>query len=201
MEAASMASLYEVKPRFQAVLRPLVVRLAAVGVTANQVTLLAGAASIMLGAALAWSHRGWILLPPFLLFRMALNAVDGMLAREFGQQSRLGAMLNELSDAVSDAALTIPLATMPGWNPLLVGGAVFLASLVEMAGISALAAGSARRYDGPFGKSDRALALAIIATWLAFGWPMNVMATDAILGLWMVLCCVTIVQRVRRALG
>jgi CDP-diacylglycerol--glycerol-3-phosphate 3-phosphatidyltransferase len=90
---------------------------------------------------------------------------------------------------------------MPGWNPLLVGGAVFLASLVEMAGISALAVGSARRYDGPFGKSDRALALAIIATWLAFGWPMNVMATDAILGLWMVLCCVTIVQRVRRALG
>ena len=36
---------------------------------------------------------------------MAFNAIDGMLAREFGQKSRLGAYLNELTDVVSDAAL------------------------------------------------------------------------------------------------
>ena len=36
-----MPSIYDLKPRFQALLRPLVVRLHAAGVTANQVTLLA----------------------------------------------------------------------------------------------------------------------------------------------------------------
>jgi CDP-diacylglycerol---glycerol-3-phosphate 3-phosphatidyltransferase len=201
MEAATMFSLYGVKPGFQALLRPLVGRLAAVGVTANEVTVFAGVTSVALGAGIAWQHGGWILLPPFLLFRMALNAVDGMLAREHGQQSRLGAMLNELSDVVSDAALTIPLATMPEWNPVAVAGAVFLALLTEFVGVAAVVIGSPRRYEGPFGKSDRALALAVIAAWLAFGLPVKPEAAVAVLGLWMVLCCVTVVQRVRGALG
>jgi CDP-diacylglycerol---glycerol-3-phosphate 3-phosphatidyltransferase len=196
-----MFSLYGVKPGFQALLRPLVGRLAAAGVTANQVTLFAGGASVALGAGIAWQHRGWILLPPFLLVRMALNAVDGMLAREHGQQSRLGAVLNELSDVVSDAALTIPLTTMPEWNSVAVAVAVFFALLTEFAGVTAVVIGSPRRYDGPFGKSDRALALGAIAAWLAFGWPVRAEATATVLGLWMVLCCITVVQRVRGALG
>lgn len=45
---------------------------------------------------------------------MGLNAIDGMLAREFGQQSRLGAYLNELSDVIADAALYLSLASVPG---------------------------------------------------------------------------------------
>jgi CDP-diacylglycerol--glycerol-3-phosphate 3-phosphatidyltransferase len=40
---------------------------------------------------------------------MALNAIDGMLAKEFALKSRLGAMLNELGDVFSDAALYLPL--------------------------------------------------------------------------------------------
>ena len=196
METALMLSLYALKPGFQSLLRPLVTSLAAAGVTANQVTVATGAASILLGALLATQHRGWILLPPFLLLRMGLNAIDGMLAREHGQQSKLGAVLNELVDLVSDAALTLPLGTMPGWNPFAVAGAVFLAAVTEMSGIL----GSSRRYDGPFGKSDRALALAAIAAWLAFGRPVNVATTELVLGLWMLLCCITVVQRVRRAI-
>ena len=81
-------SLYELKPRFQALLRPLTRRLAAGGVTANQVTLAAGAISILLGAllCLAPSRPLFLLLPLWLFARMALNAIDGMLAREFGHQ-------------------------------------------------------------------------------------------------------------------
>ena len=45
-----------------------------------------------------------------MFLRMAFNAIDGMLAREFGQQSALGAFLNELTDVVSDAALYLPFA-------------------------------------------------------------------------------------------
>src|SRR5215470_18873451 len=144
-------TLYALKPRFQGLLRPIVARLAAAGVTANQVTVAAGALSILLGAGLAIEHRGWILLPVFLPVRMALNAIDGMLARDHGQKSRLGATLNELADAISDAALTLPFVTLPGWNPLAVAVAIFFAALTEMAGLLGLGIGGERRHDGPFG--------------------------------------------------
>jgi CDP-diacylglycerol---glycerol-3-phosphate 3-phosphatidyltransferase len=196
-----MPTLYQLKPRFQGVLRPLVARLAAVGVTANQVTIATCAASVMLGAVLALEHRGWILLPIFLCARMALNAIDGMLAREHGQESKLGAVLNELADVISDAALTLPIATLPGWNSSMVAGAIFFAALTEMAGILGRTIGSTRRNDGPFGKSDRALALGFLGAWMALGWPVSGWVTQAAPAVWIVLCCATIIQRVRRALG
>src|SRR5262245_39013792 len=101
-------TLYALKPRFQSLLRPLVVRLAAAGLTANQVTVAAAVGSLIVAAIVVWAagyRLVFLLLPLWLLVRMALNAVDGMLAREFGQQSRLGAYLNEICDVISDAAL------------------------------------------------------------------------------------------------
>jgi CDP-diacylglycerol--glycerol-3-phosphate 3-phosphatidyltransferase len=44
-----MASIYDPKPRFQTLLRPLVGRLAGAGVTANQVTLAAAVLSGLTG--------------------------------------------------------------------------------------------------------------------------------------------------------
>ena len=108
-----MASIYQLKPHFQAMLRPAVQRLHDRGVTANQVTVAAALLSILLGLLLAaLPHLTWlfILVPVWMLLRMALNAVDGMLAREFGQQSTLGAYLNELCDVIADAALYLPFA-------------------------------------------------------------------------------------------
>ncbi len=195
-----MPTLYDLKPRFQGVLRPLVARLAAAGITANQITIGTGAASVALGAWLTWKQSGWALLPVFLFVRMALNAMDGMLAREYSQESRLGAVLNELLDVVSDAALTLPVATLPGWNPLAVAAAIFFAALTEMAGVLGLTVGSSRRYDGPFGKGDRALALGVLGAWLALGWPISAQVGELAPLFWTVLCCATIVQRVRRAL-
>jgi CDP-diacylglycerol--glycerol-3-phosphate 3-phosphatidyltransferase len=201
LRLAFMPTLYDLKPGFQGLLRPLVARLAAAGVRANQITIATGVASFILGAWLALERRGWILLPLFLFVRMALNAMDGMLAREHGQASQLGAVLNELVDVISDAALTLPFATLPGWNPLAIAGAIFFAALTEMAGMMGLTIGSARRNDGPFGKSDRALALGILGAWLAFGWPVSEWVREAAPAVWIVLCSATIVQRVRRALG
>lgn len=196
-----MPSLYQLKPGFQALLHPLVARLAAAGITANQVTVATCLASMLLGAGLMLERRGWILLPIFLIVRMTLNAVDGVLAREHGQKSKLGAVLNELTDVISDASLTLPIATLPGWNPLWVAGAIFFAALTEMAGMLGLTIGSTRRYDGPFGKSDRALVLGVLGAWLALGWPVSGWVIEAAPAAWIVLCCATIVNRVRRAIG
>ena len=109
-------------------------------------------------------------------------------------------MLNELADVVSDAALTFPVAMLPGWNPLWVAGVIFLGALTEMAGVLGLTVGGARRNDGPFGKSDRALALGVLGAWVAFGWPISDWVREAAPAAWILLCCATVFNRVRRAL-
>ena len=103
-----MATLYDAKPRFQAKLRPLVRYLAWRGATANGIILAALVLSLAYGALIAASggpSTALLGLPAVLLIRMALNAIAGMLAREHGQASALGARLNEIGDVVSDAAL------------------------------------------------------------------------------------------------
>jgi phosphatidylglycerophosphate synthase len=197
-----MVSVYEFKPKFQNLLRPFCGWLARAGVTANQVTVSAAAMSVALGIALAASRgASWalLLLPPVLFVRMALNAIDGMLAREFAQKSRLGAVLNEMGDVVSDTALYLPFAIIPGVSPLMVGLLVAVAVMTEMAGVVAVMIGSPRRYDGPFGKSDRAVFFGALALVLGAGvdpgmWTTIVLALAALAGV------LTIFNRARKAL-
>jgi CDP-diacylglycerol--glycerol-3-phosphate 3-phosphatidyltransferase len=168
----AVASIYDLKPRFQAMLRPLTDWLAAKGVTANQVTVAAAVVSLATGGLVAAypESRGVLLLVPLVLFvRMALNAIDGMLAREHDMKSRRGAVLNELGDVVSDAGLYLPLALVPGVPAALVVVLVVLGVVSEMAGVVAVQIGAERRYDGPLGKSDRAFAFGLIAFLLACG--------------------------------
>lgn len=190
-------TLYQIKPKFQARLRPLVQKLAARGVTANQVTVAAMVGSILVGglvAALIWLPGIFLLMPIWLFIRMALNAIDGMLAREHNQQSVLGAYLNELGDIVSDLALVIPF--VPPFGTGVLPFAV-LAVMVECAGLIGPMVGASRRYDGPLGKSDRALVLGALGLWLGLGFgPGN--AGGWIWGVLCLLSIVTIVRRVQR---
>ena len=48
-----MISIYQLKPRFQNLLRPLVQRLYDNGTTANQITVLAGVVSLLVGLLIA----------------------------------------------------------------------------------------------------------------------------------------------------
>lgn len=198
-----MPSVYDLKPAFQRLLRPLVGRLAAAGVTANQVTIAAMVLSFAAGAAIAlWpDERRWLLALPAVLFaRMALNAIDGMLAREHGQQSRLGALLNELGDVLSDAALYLPLAWVAGFPPTLVVLIVLLALCGEMTGVLTQTLGASRRYDGPLGKSDRALLFGALGLALGLGAPAGVWL-DALLALALLLSAWTVLNRARRGLA
>ena len=198
-----MASIYDLKPKFQALLRPLCGSLARAGVTANQVTIAAAAMSVAGGAAILWRpEAGWplLLLVPLLFARMALNAIDGMLAREHGMQSRLGAILNELGDVVSDAALYLPLAAVPGIEPRLLVPLVLLAVVTEMAGIMGQVIGAGRRYDGPLGKSDRAVAFGLLAFLLGLGVPAGIWV-DIFLAVLLALAALTVARRCRRALA
>jgi CDP-diacylglycerol--glycerol-3-phosphate 3-phosphatidyltransferase len=196
-------TIYDLKPAFQDLLRPVCNALARAGVTANQVTVAAVVLSFVVGGMLVHlRHENWVLflVPAALFVRMALNAIDGMLAREHGMQSALGGILNELGDVVSDVALYAPFATLAGISPHAVGVVVLLAVLSEMTGVVAVQIGASRRYDGPMGKSDRAFVFGLLAVILGFGvdpgtwvnWAMTIVAAALL---------VTIVNRARRALA
>jgi CDP-diacylglycerol--glycerol-3-phosphate 3-phosphatidyltransferase len=196
-------SIYELKPRFQALLRPLVGSLARWGIRANHVTVAAAAVSVGLGAWL-WCSQGsgpaFLALPAWMFLRMAFNAVDGMLAREFGQKSAMGAYLNELTDVVSDAALYLPFAFVAGCSWPVVVAVTFAAMLSEMAGALASAVGAARRYDGPMGKSDRAFLFGLLGLLVGLGVSPSPWISP-VLWLATALICLNTVFRVRRGVA
>ena len=116
-------------------------------------------------------HRAWplLLLPVTLFLRMAFNAIDGLMAKEHGQASAQGAVLNELSDVIADAALYLPFALIAGLNAPLVVLVVVAGIIAEMAGALGPMLGVKRCYAGPFGKSDRAFAFGLLAVLLGAG--------------------------------
>jgi CDP-diacylglycerol--glycerol-3-phosphate 3-phosphatidyltransferase len=196
-------SIYALKGRFQDLLRPAVHGLYRMGITANTVTVAAAVVSLLVAAAV-WCCAPtqpllYLALPLWMLLRMALNAVDGMLAREFGQQSRLGAYLNELCDVIADAALYLSLLSVPGVRPEALWLLAWAAALSEYAGVLGLMVGASRRYDGPMGKSDRAFVIGVLGLLLAFGWA-GATLVSAVAALAALLCGVTVVRRVRQGL-
>jgi CDP-diacylglycerol--glycerol-3-phosphate 3-phosphatidyltransferase len=196
-------TIYALKPRFQALLRPLVQRIAASGVTANAVTVTALIVSLAVAACVIGAsadRRVFLLLPAWLFVRMALNAIDGMLAREFGQQSALGAYLNELTDVVADAALYLPFAWIEPFGPFSVGIVIFAAALSEMAGALAPMVGAPRRYDGPMGKSDRAFAFGALGLYVGVGGALPDAAVWLMPAIALLIAC-NIVNRVRRGVA
>lgn len=195
-------SIYQLKPRFQQLLRPLIGGLHRMGITPNAVTLGAMTLSAAYGAALALVPAApglWVGLPLFLLLRMALNAIDGMLATATGNKTTLGALLNEICDQVSDVALYLPFALATGLLAPLVVGVVVAGLLAEFAGVLAQAIGAPRGFEGPMGKSDRAFAFGLVA--LLFGAGVAPVWCNGLLGLALLLSVLTVLNRLRRALG
>ena len=196
-------SIYDLKPKFQNLLRPLVIKLEQCGVTANQVTLTACAISVILGlilTALSGYHWLFILIPIWLFVRMALNAIDGMLAREFNQKSRLGGYLNEITDVVSDAALYLPFAFVHPFDALQIGLIIWLSALTEFCGVLGQVQGKTRRYDGPLGKSDRAFLFGVLGLVYVFV-PTLPDFRYWLLWIVIILLIVTCVKRVKSGLA
>ena len=191
--------MHQLKPVMQFLVRPLARFVARRGGTANQVTMAAMLGSIGVGLVVAtvgpWLSLVWLLMPMWLVTRMGLNAVDGLLAREHHQASRLGAYLNELADVVSDTALLLPLATLSSFSPALVTGIALLASWTELAGALGPMIGASRRHEGPMGKADRALVLGLIGGWVSV---MGGALPGALAVQWLLLALLglTIVRRV-----
>ena len=197
-----MISAYHIKPRFQQLLRPLLNMLHKAGVSANGITWTAILLSAVIGV-LFWffpnGHMLWVFAAA-LLVRMALNTLDGMMARVHDMKSAPGEILNELGDVLSDAMMFLPLVKLPGVTSWWVLLFVFLAMLNEFIGVLTKAATGVRRYDGPMGKSDRALVLGLTCL-LFFFWPAVMVSFDYIFAGMSLLLVAGSIARVRNGLA
>lgn len=199
-----MISVYKLKPRFQQLLTPFLRTLHKAGVTANHITLSSILLSLAVGI-LFWfaddNRYFFLALPIGLFIRMALNALDGMMARVYQQQSKPGEALNELGDVISDLFIFFPLLK---FHPdILYSIVIFLCLSVvnEFSGLLAKVVGGERRYDGPMGKSDRALLLGLYGVSAFFGLGPGHQYAVYLFGTVNVLLMVSTYLRVKRSLA
>jgi len=191
-----MLSVYKLKPQFQALLQPLLLRLRKWGFSPNLLTLLGIAISLAMGIYAYYGDQtiALVLMPIVLLLRMALNALDGMMARQFNLQSKMGAALNEIGDVVSDIVLYFPLYVLFAVDQIWIMSFLLLSVLNEFAGLLGQSLGGARRYDGPMGKSDRALVVGVLSLLFLFKAPIYWQLT----WIWMVVFCLLIWSTFKR---
>jgi phosphatidylglycerophosphate synthase len=171
--------LYAIKPAFVRSLEPVTRHLAARGISPTTVTVVAVPVELAAVAAILFGHSTpalLILVPVLVVAWMALNAIDGSLARSTGAATPRGAALNELVDRFGD---------------LLLIGAAFIIAPPSVAGIVAVgilgselasaiewAITGRRVFAGPMGKPDRAATIGAGAV-LALLWQPGLVVAFA----------------------
>ncbi|MCS4303360.1 CDP-alcohol phosphatidyltransferase family protein [Chryseobacterium sp. BIGb0232] len=198
-----MISVYKLKPKFQQLLTPVLLFLNKNKITANQITISSILLSAIIGV-LFWNADSskWLFLslPIGLLLRMALNALDGMMARRFNQTSKLGEVLNEVGDIVSDVIIFFPLLKFQPESIYLIVIFIVLSVINEFAGLIGKIVGKERRYDGPMGKSDRALILGLYGLLVFFGVSITAVS-NYIIEIIIILLLISTYARLKKSLN
>jgi phosphatidylglycerophosphate synthase len=189
--------LYRLKPASQRLVAPLERWLVDMHVSPDVLTWSAVPVAAVGGACLALSSTVPMLLlavPLLAAARLALNLLDGMVARRTGASHPMGEVWNELCDRIADALFIGGLAFVPAAGPAVGLGAVVAALIASYAGLAARAAGGRRQYGGIMSKPGRMATLAIAApAALVTGEPRWLLAAGLVIT---VGATVTLVQRV-----
>ena len=159
-------SIYKLKTKFQNLLMPICEKLVKLEVSPNQITVTTVLLNIVF-AGLIYKFNDYKLIyltvPVFLFLRMALNALDGMIANKFNQKTKMGVFYNEAGDIVSDTVFFYVFLRVIGINEVYNLLFVFLSILSEYVGVTAMMVDNKRHYEGPMGKSDRAFLISLLA--------------------------------------
>lgn len=198
-----MISVYKFKSKFQQLLTPILIFFHKNKITANQITITSILLSIVIGF-LFWNATcsRWLFLslPIGLLIRMAMNALDGMMARTYNQTSKLGEVLNEIGDVVSDVIIFFPLLIFQPESLYLIVVFIVLSVINEFCGLLGKIVGNERRNDGPMGKSDRALILGLYGVLMFFGVSISAIS-NYVFGVLIILLLISSFVRLKKALN
>lgn len=190
-------SIYKLKTKFQNLLMPICEKLVKLKISPNQITITTVLLNIVF-AGLIYKFNNYKLIyltvPLFLFLRMALNALDGMIANKFNQKTKMGVFYNEAGDVVSDTVFFYVFLRVIGISEVYNLFLVFLSILSEYVGVTAMMVDNKRHYEGPMGKSDRAFLISLLAIVYYF---IGNKYFDYILILVIILLAFTIFNRVR----
>jgi CDP-diacylglycerol---glycerol-3-phosphate 3-phosphatidyltransferase len=159
--------IYAIKPKFQQFLTPVKNFFVKNKVHPTTINFMALILSLVGGAVLYFSdvYINLLFYIPLMAFaRTALNALDGMIARELKVKNQgFGEVLNEFFDRISDASIFFGL-TLASYTNLIIGAlAVIFILLNSYLSIVSKAAGGKRQYGGIMGKADRMIYLGIMS--------------------------------------
>ena len=127
-------SIYKLKTKFQNLLMPICEKLVRLKITPNQITLTTVLLNIIFaGVIYKFNNYNFLYLtiPVFLFLRMALNALDGMIANKFNQKTKIGVFYNEAGDVVSDTVFFYIFLRVIGINEIYNLIFIFLSALSE----------------------------------------------------------------------
>jgi len=200
-------ALYDVKPKFRAILTPIADGLS--WVHPDVITLFGLAASGFALSAIVYAtqHPWMLLLVPWWLFvRIAANALDGLVAQRTGKARPFGDVLNEGVDRLSDVTLLLGLGLTPWASFAHAAWTTIAVLLSSYAGLLGKSVGVGREYGGVLGKADRMLWMGVAAliAWKTGLQPMHLAGYefrsvfDVMLALFLPLAVITAGQRVQR---
>jgi CDP-diacylglycerol--glycerol-3-phosphate 3-phosphatidyltransferase len=152
-----MDGLYALKPWYAGRLAGLRAHLVARHISPNLISAAGVAAGA--GAGIALATGAGVVVAPLVAVRLAAANLDGAVARDSGQTSRWGSVVNEMGDRAAELAMLAG-ATFVA-PPALVAVAALAATLPSWVSLAGAAAGAPRRNGGPVGKTERAVLLAI----------------------------------------
>ncbi|MGA5462842.1 CDP-alcohol phosphatidyltransferase family protein [Mycobacterium sp. NPDC050041] len=167
-----MQGLYALKPWYTRQLRGAVEH-AVVHRISPDVYTAVGVAAAACGAV-AVANGWWPAALAFLAVRLAGANLDGAVARARGISAPWGFVVNELGDRASDVLMFAGLSVWAGANGTPVAWvltAALAATQPTFAALAGAGAGAARRNGGPFGKTERCLAV-VVATALPQAIPL-----------------------------
>ena len=151
--------IYSIKPKFQVALGPIKRLFVKWKIHPTTINILALLFSVSGGLAIYYAGVYPLLLiyiPVMAFVRTALNALDGLVAREMKVKNQaFGEVLNESIDRLSDIVIFLGIIFASyvdmGLASVVLIGVLFVSYL----GIIGKAAGGTRRYEGFAGKADR----------------------------------------------
>ena len=193
-------SIYKLKTKFQNLLMPICEKLVKLKITPNQITVTTVLLNIIFaGIIYKFSNFTYLFLIVliFLFLRMALNALDGMIANKFNQKTKIGIFYNEAGDVVSDTVFFYVFLRVIRVNEMYNLLFIFLSALSEYIGVVAVRVDNKRHYEGPMGKSDRASLISLLAIIYFF---IGNQYFDYILILAIILLIFTIYNRIKSSL-
>ena len=198
----------EVAARRTSWARALARGLARAGATPNAISMasvvfaaLAGGCLALTGRECEWRASALLIASAVLIqLRLLCNLFDGMVAIEFGRQTKAGAIFNDLPDRFADAAIfvgcgyaacRVPYAFALGW------AAALLALLTAYVRVLGAASGAKPCFLGPMAKQHR-MAVVTAAVVIAAAWREQAQWILAgALALVAAGCIVTIARRLR----